>query len=156
MMNRTFNPTFAGRPVTIFAVMSALANKHGAINLGQGFPDEDGPREILEAAARGILEKHNQYTPVMGVPALRQALARANKRFYDLDFDWETETMVACGAPVVTTTRSSRTRGEQAMPYSAGSPPRSTMAQPPKPLPNWLPYQTDRTHAGYSQKHCFL
>ncbi|MEZ5927399.1 MAG: aminotransferase [Parvularculaceae bacterium] len=98
MMNRSFNPTFAGRPVTIFAVMSALANKHGAINLGQGFPDEDGPREILEAAARGILEKHNQYTPVMGVPALRQALARANKRFYDLDYNWETETMVACGA----------------------------------------------------------
>lgn len=97
-MIRTLNSTFVDRPVTIFAVMSALANKHGAINLGQGFPDEDGPREILEAAARAIVERPNQYAPVMGVPELRQAVARANKRFYGLDFDWERETLVVSGA----------------------------------------------------------
>lgn len=97
-MIRPLNPTFAARPVTIFAVMSGLANEHGAINLGQGFPDEDGPREILEAAARALLEGPNQYAPVTGVPALRQAVARANKRFYDLDVDWERETLVVSGA----------------------------------------------------------
>ena len=52
---RPLNPVFASRPVTIFQVMSALANEHGAINLGQGFPDEDGPREILDAAAREVV-----------------------------------------------------------------------------------------------------
>lgn len=97
-MSRPLNPTFAARPVTIFAVMSALANEHGAINLGQGFPDEDGPKEILEAAARALLEGPNQYAPVTGVPALRRAVARANKRFYDLDVDWERETLVVSGA----------------------------------------------------------
>lgn len=97
-MNRQLNSTFVDRPVTIFAVMSALANKHGAINLGQGFPDEDGPPEILEAAARALVRGPNQYSPVMGVPALRQAVARANKRFYGLDIDWERETLVTSGA----------------------------------------------------------
>lgn len=97
-MTHSLNPTFVERPVTIFAVMSALAREHGAINLGQGFPDEDGPREILEAAARDLLSNPNQYEPVMGVPALRQAVARANRRFYDLVVDWERETLVVSGA----------------------------------------------------------
>lgn len=97
-MTFSLNSVFADRPVTIFQVMTALANKHGAINLGQGFPDEDGPQDILEAAARALVEGPNQYAPVAGVPALRQAVARANKRFYDLDIDWETETLVVAGA----------------------------------------------------------
>jgi len=92
------NPVFADRPVTIFQVMTTLANEHEAINLGQGFPDEDGPQEILEAAAREIVKGPNQYAPVMGVPALRQAVARANKRFYGLDIDWRTQTLVTSGA----------------------------------------------------------
>ncbi len=92
------NPVFAARPVTIFQVMSSLANEAGAINLGQGFPDEDGPREILEAAAREILTRQNQYAPVAGVPELRQAVARANQRFYGLDIDWKSETLVVAGA----------------------------------------------------------
>lgn len=92
------NPTFADRPVTIFQVMSGLAQDAGAINLGQGFPDEDGPREILEAAAKAILEGSNQYAPVSGVPALRKAVARANQRFYGLDIDWKTQTLVVAGA----------------------------------------------------------
>lgn len=95
---RSFNPVFFDRPVTIFQVMSSLANAHGAINLGQGFPDEDGPQEILEAAARAVIAGPNQYVPVIGLPALRQALARANKRFYDLDIDWESETLIVAGA----------------------------------------------------------
>lgn len=97
-MSLPLNPVFADRPVTIFAVMSALAARHEAINLGQGFPDEDGPREILEHAARAVIEGPNQYAPVTGVLALRQAVARANKRFYDFDIDWESETLVVSGA----------------------------------------------------------
>lgn len=97
-MSRALNPVFAKRPVTIFQVMSGLARRHGAINLGQGFPDEDGPRAILESAARAILEDGNQYAPVAGVPALRAAVARANKRFYGLDIDPEREVLVTAGA----------------------------------------------------------
>ncbi|MBB5518198.1 aminotransferase [Amphiplicatus metriothermophilus] len=97
-MPRSLNPVFAERPVTIFAVMSALANEHGAINLGQGFPDEDGPRALLDAAARFVVEGPNQYAPVTGIPELRQAVARANGRFYGLDVDWERETLVVSGA----------------------------------------------------------
>ncbi|HBS35640.1 MAG TPA: aspartate transaminase [Parvularcula sp.] len=97
-MTRALNPVFASRPVTIFAVMSALARQHGAVNLGQGFPDEDGPPALKEIAARAILEEPNQYAPVGGLPALRAALASANKRFYGLDIDAETETLVTAGA----------------------------------------------------------
>ena len=97
-MTRALNPVFASRPVTIFAVMSALARKHGAINLGQGFPDEDGPQDLKEIAARAILEEPNQYAPVGGLPALRDAVAAANKRFYGVDADPETETLVTAGA----------------------------------------------------------
>lgn len=97
-MTRALNPVFAGRPVTIFAVMSALAKKHGAINLGQGFPDEDGPRALQEIAARAILEDPNQYAPVGGLPVLRQGVASANRRFYGVDIDPDTETLVTAGA----------------------------------------------------------
>jgi N-succinyldiaminopimelate aminotransferase len=97
-MTRALNPVFALRPVTIFAVMSALARKHGAINLGQGFPDEDGPQSLKEIAARAILEEPNQYAPVSGVPSLRAAVAAANQRFYGIEVDPETETLVTAGA----------------------------------------------------------
>ncbi len=98
IMVRALNAVFAGRPVTIFAVMSALARRHGAINLGQGFPDEDGPLALKEAAARAILDDPNQYAPVGGLPSLRAALAAANRRFYGLEIDAETETLVTAGA----------------------------------------------------------
>ena len=78
--------------------MSALARRHDAINLGQGFPDEDGPAVILETASRRILEGPNQYAPVEGIPGLRRAIAADNKRFYDLDVDAETQTLVVSGA----------------------------------------------------------
>jgi aspartate/methionine/tyrosine aminotransferase len=97
-MTAPLNPVFADRPMTIFAVMSALANRCGAVNLGQGFPDEDGPAALIEAAAAALRRGRNQYAPVAGVPELRQAVADANQRFYGLSVDWETETLVTAGA----------------------------------------------------------
>ncbi len=97
-MTRSLNPVFANRPQSIFPTMSALARKHNAINLGQGFPDEDGPAEILALAAQATIDGPNQYAPVEGIPELREALARDNKRFYDLDVDPATETLVTSGA----------------------------------------------------------
>src|ERR1700757_2798467 len=98
MGGRALNPVFETLGTTIFTVMSALAAKHGAINLGQGFPDEDGPMAIREAAARALREGPNQYPPMQGVPALRQAIAMHAKRFYDLDFDADSEVLVTSGA----------------------------------------------------------
>ena len=65
--------------------MSALAVETGAINLGQGFPDEDGPAAVLEAAQAAIRNGHNQYAPLPGVPALREAIAEHQQRFYGLE-----------------------------------------------------------------------
>lgn len=84
--------------VTIFAEMSALAASTGAINLGQGFPDEDGPVEVLEAARRAISEGINQYPPGLGMPILRDAIAAHQKRFYGIDVDAATEVIVTAGA----------------------------------------------------------
>jgi aspartate/methionine/tyrosine aminotransferase len=92
------NPLFAGLGTTIFSVMSALALQHKAVNLGQGFPDEDGPLSIREAAARALVDGPNQYAPMPGMPVLRQAIAKHAKRHYDLDFDWEAEVVVTSGA----------------------------------------------------------
>lgn len=83
---------------TIFAEMSALALATGAINLGQGFPDEDGPREVLEAAKQAIDEGLNQYPPGIGVPVLRQAIAEHQQRFYGLAVDPDSEVLVTAGA----------------------------------------------------------
>ena len=83
---------------TIFTVMSALATEHKSINLGQGFPDTDGPEDVVQAAADTLWDGRNQYPPMPGVPELRQAVARANKRFYDLDIDWTTGVTVTSGA----------------------------------------------------------
>lgn len=89
---------FSRLGTTIFSVMSALALEHNAVNLGQGFPDEDGPLSIREAAARALIDGPNQYPPMPGLPVLRQALARHAKRHYDLDFDWQSEIVVTSGA----------------------------------------------------------
>jgi N-succinyldiaminopimelate aminotransferase len=77
----------AGFGTTIFTEMSALAERTGAINLGQGFPDEDGPEVVLEAAAAALGAGHNQYAPLAGVPALRDAIVAHQKRFYGLEVD---------------------------------------------------------------------
>nr|WP_294510833.1 aminotransferase [uncultured Rhodopila sp.] len=83
---------------TIFTVMSALATEHRAVNLGQGFPDTEGPRDVVQAAADALLDGRNQYPPMPGVPELRQAVAAANKRFYGLDIDWAAQVTVTSGA----------------------------------------------------------
>ena len=87
-----------GFGTTIFTEMSALAERTGAINLGQGFPDEDGPAEVLEAAQRAIRDGHNQYAPLPGVPALREAIAAHQRRFYGIEVDPGTEVQVTFGA----------------------------------------------------------
>jgi N-succinyldiaminopimelate aminotransferase len=84
--------------VTIFAEMSALAARTGAINLGQGFPDVDGPEYVKQAAITAIQEGRNQYAPGDGVPELRRAIADHQKRHYGLDVDPDTEVLVTTGA----------------------------------------------------------
>ena len=96
-MSAPANPVFAGMGTTIFSVMSALAVEHRAINLGQGFPDEDGPLAIREAAAKALVDGPNQYPPTRGLPQLRQAIAAHAKRFYDLSFDADREVLVTSG-----------------------------------------------------------
>jgi N-succinyldiaminopimelate aminotransferase len=84
--------------ITIFAEMSALAERTGAINLGQGFPDQDGPRVMVDAAVQAIWDGCNQYPPGPGIPELRQAIAAHQQHFYGLDYDPETEVLVTAGA----------------------------------------------------------
>jgi len=83
---------------TIFTVMSALATEHGSINLGQGFPDTEGPADVVQAASDALRDGRNQYPPMPGVAELRQAVAAANNRFYGLDIDWAGEVTVTSGA----------------------------------------------------------
>ena len=83
---------------TIFAEMSALASATGAINLGQGFPDEDGPREVLESARAAISGGLNQYPPGRGMPVLREAIAAHQQRFYGIEVDADREVLVTAGA----------------------------------------------------------
>jgi aspartate/methionine/tyrosine aminotransferase len=83
---------------TIFTLMSALAVEHGAINLGQGFPDTEGPADIVRAAAEALLDQRNQYPPLTGVPELRAAVAAANARFYGLEIDPVAGVVVTSGA----------------------------------------------------------
>ncbi|MEU1281075.1 pyridoxal phosphate-dependent aminotransferase [Streptomyces sp. NPDC005805] len=93
------NRRLAGFGTTIFAEMSALAARTGAINLGQGFPDTDGPEEVREAAVRALRDgRGNQYPPGPGVPELRTAIAGHQLRHYGLDVDPDTEVLVTAGA----------------------------------------------------------
>lgn len=95
---KSLNTLLSNTGTTIFTVMSALAAEHGSINLGQGFPDTDGPADVLQAAADALFDGRNQYPPMSGVPELRQAVAAANKRFYGLDIDPNSEVVVTSGA----------------------------------------------------------
>ncbi len=83
---------------TIFAEMSALAVETGAINLGQGFPDTDGPDAVRQAAIDAISAGHNQYPPGIGIPELRRAIRAHQQRFYALDYDADAEILVTAGA----------------------------------------------------------
>ncbi|GGZ12199.1 hypothetical protein GCM10010327_48980 [Streptomyces nitrosporeus] len=93
------NRRLAGFGTTIFAEMTALALRTGAINLGQGFPDTDGPEEIREAAVRALRAGHgNQYPPGPGVPELRSAVALHQQSRYGLAYDPDSEVLVTAGA----------------------------------------------------------
>ncbi|CAM2955810.1 aminotransferase [Mycobacterium intermedium] len=83
---------------TIFAEMSALAARIGAVNLGQGFPDEDGPPEMLKAAQDAIADGVNQYPPGLGIQPLRQAIAAQRQRHFGIEYDPDTEILVTVGA----------------------------------------------------------
>jgi len=84
--------------VTIFAEMSALAARIGAVNLGQGFPDEDGPAQMLKIAESAIADGVNQYPPGLGIAPLRQAIAAQRSRKYGIEYDPDTEVLVTVGA----------------------------------------------------------
>src|SRR5262250_983008 len=99
-MHRPFlNRRLAGLGTTIFAEMSELAMATGSVNLGQGFPDTDGPDEIARAAADAVMTgRGNQYPPGAGIPELRNAIAVHQRRFYDLAVDPDSEVLVTAGA----------------------------------------------------------
>jgi N-succinyldiaminopimelate aminotransferase len=84
--------------VTVFAEMSALASRIGAVNLGQGFPDDDGPPAMLKAAENAIAEGINQYPPGPGIAPLREAIAAQRQRHFGIDYDPDTEVLVTVGA----------------------------------------------------------
>jgi len=92
------HPVFDNLPTTIFERMSGLARQHGAINLGQGFPDDQGPLPVREAAARALIEGSNQYPPMRGLPQLRAAVAGHYARTQGLTLDPDTEVTVTSGA----------------------------------------------------------
>jgi N-succinyldiaminopimelate aminotransferase len=92
------HPVFDNLPTTIFERMSGLARQHGAINLGQGFPDDQGPLPVREAAARALIEGLNQYPPMRGLPELRAAVAGHYARTQELQLDPDSEIVVTSGA----------------------------------------------------------
>src|SRR5919112_2396215 len=92
------NPMFANLPTTIFEVMSSLARETGAINLGQGFPDDPGPEDVRRVAADAVLGGYNQYPPMMGLPELRSAIAAHYQHWQGIGLDPGTEVMVTSGA----------------------------------------------------------
>src|SRR5918999_1198917 len=88
----------AGFGTTVFVEINALARQHHAINLGQGAPDFDGPPEILAAAIKAVNSELNQYAPGIGMPTVRDAIARHANRFYGQQVNPETEVLVTAGA----------------------------------------------------------
>ncbi|NCP10228.1 aminotransferase class I/II-fold pyridoxal phosphate-dependent enzyme, partial [bacterium] len=101
IQKQTQDPTVSAlRPfgTSIFTEMTALAVEFGAVNLSQGFPDFEGPLEVRQKAAEAIIRGPNQYPPSMGIPALRQAIARKMMRFYGIEVYPETEVTVTAGA----------------------------------------------------------
>src|ERR1700761_1896250 len=92
------NPIFSSLPMTVFEEMSGLARTLGAINLGQGFPDDPGPQAVRAKAADAVLNGYNQYPPMVGLPELRQAVAAHYGRTQGLDLDWASEVTVTSGA----------------------------------------------------------
>ena len=98
MRDDVLTSKLAGFGTTVFAEMSALAIKTGAINLGQGFPDTNGPSAVLDVAVGAIRAGVNQYPPGLGEPELRVAIAEHQRRWYGLTVDADTEVVVTAGA----------------------------------------------------------
>jgi aspartate/methionine/tyrosine aminotransferase len=92
------NPIFSALETSVFEVMSQLARETGAVNLGQGFPDDPGPEDVRRKAADAVIDGWNQYPPMMGLPELRQAVATHYKHWQGLDLDPNSEIMVTSGA----------------------------------------------------------
>jgi aspartate/methionine/tyrosine aminotransferase len=92
------NRIYASLPQTIFDVMSGLAREMGAINLGQGFPEWDGPADIREVAAKALMDGPNQYPPMRGIQPLREAVAEHYGRMQGVALDWKTEVTITSGA----------------------------------------------------------
>ena len=92
------NPIFSALQTSVFEVMSQLARETGAVNLGQGFPDDPGPEDVRRKAAEAVIDGWNQYPPMMGLPELRQAVAVHYKHWQGLDLDPDSEIMVTSGA----------------------------------------------------------
>ena len=91
------NSILSGYGTTVFEVMSRLAQEHNSVNLGQGFPDGNGPDDVVAAACDYLRDGVNQYPSMMGIPELRRAVADHAGRFYDLDVDWAREVMITSG-----------------------------------------------------------
>ncbi|MBA3719318.1 MAG: pyridoxal phosphate-dependent aminotransferase [Nocardioidaceae bacterium] len=98
MQQRAYAERVQGIGTTIFAEMSERAQRTGAVNLGQGFPDTDGPSEVVQAVVEALHSGHNQYAPGPGRPELRAAIADHQKRHYGLDLDPDGEVVVTTGA----------------------------------------------------------
>jgi len=97
-VQRVLSERLTGVGMTIFAEMSALAVRTGSVNLGQGFPDTDGPQSVIDAAVDALRSGRNQYAPGIGVPELRGAIAEHQQRWYDIELEPDTEVLVTTGA----------------------------------------------------------
>lgn len=95
---KSTNSILGSYGTTIFEVMSGLAREHGAINLGQGFPEDGFDEDILAHAAASLTKISQQYPPMLGLASLRQAVAEHDRRFYGLELDWQRHVMVTSGA----------------------------------------------------------
>jgi len=98
MRRPPLTPRLSGFGTSVFAEMTSLARLHGAVNLGQGYPDFDGPEFVKRAAIEAVEAGHNQYAPMPGLPALQQAVADHQKRFYGIDYGPAEEVTIHAGA----------------------------------------------------------
>lgn len=155
------NSTYASLGTTVFEVMSRLAAEKGAVNLGQGFPEDDGPRDILEAAARATIEGPNQYPSMRGLPALREAVAAHYNAHHGLDLDWPREVTITSGATeaIAAALLAFIEPGDEVVLFEplydaylpmvkrAGGVPRSVRLEPP----HWR-YERERVEAAFSSE----
>ena len=96
-MPASLNPVFSSLPISIFQHMTGLALRHDAINLGQGFPDQDGPQALRAVAAKALIDGPNQYPPSKGLAELRKAVSAHARHFYNLEYDPEDEVVITSG-----------------------------------------------------------